>query len=756
MHKTKKLLCYLIMGMVLTLSDSLVFAAVLEGQLFERGTRKTLKDVHIFILPHKLKALTDANGNYKFENLPDGEFEIIINLPGYQKLELKDAFNAENASRKRILYLEKVSYSGFETTIVASKQRRDDSKKSLRQDQFLNLPGSGGDPVKAVQNLPGVNRVGGFSSQVVIQGSAPKDTAYNADGHNIPLVFHFGGLSSVIMPEALESVDYLSAGYGSEYSRALGGIVSLQTRKPDVSERKSKGFFFIDTLKAGGLYEAQIDEKSSFLVSGRYSYFGLILGKVLEKNEDFNLTVAPEYSDFTGIYSRKLSDSDDLKVVTLASRDYLGFLLKQPVKSEPSLRGNFNNETIFYRLIPQWSRRIDEDQNLKFSVGVGQNQVLVDIGENFFRMKSDSLTTRGEWEKKWTSAWTTQTGFDNEYSQTRYSTRLPSPSGEGGVSDPFSSSEIRETEVKGKTNDIGLYFRNEYVVGNWTALPSVRADAFSQTKEKLLSPRLGFRYKYSESLGLKAAGGIYQQAPETQETDPTFGNPDVKSPKAYHLTFGFEKDYRDGRKEGYSLNGAYFDRMFDKLVIPSAGLVLRDGQMVRENYNNQGAGRAYGIEMQLKFEEVPYTGWLSYTWSKSVRWNPYQAEYNYEYDQTHNINLVASRDLGRNWKISGRLRYVTGNPMTPIASSTFDSDNDVYIPVRGPIYSERQGPFSQLDLRFDKKFILDREIWSLYIDVQNALNQKNPEGYQYSYNYKEKEAVTGLPILPSIGIKGEF
>jgi hypothetical protein len=191
-------------------------------------------------------------------------------------------------------------------------------------------------------------------------------------------------------------------------------------------------------------------------------------------------------------------------------------------------------------------------------------------------------------------------------------------------------------------------------------------------------------------------------------------------------------------------------------VVPSQARVERDGVQVNENVSNSGGGRAYGLETQLKFENVPFTGWIAYTWSKSTRWRPNTPEYNYEYDQTHNLNLVMARDFSNNWKVSGRFRFVTGNPWTPISGATFDADNDVYIPSRGGIYSERQGDFSQLDLRFDKKYILDQAIWSVYLDIQNVLGQKNTESYQYSYNYKEKEAVSGLPLLPSLGVKGEF
>ncbi|MBL7670550.1 MAG: carboxypeptidase-like regulatory domain-containing protein [Bdellovibrionaceae bacterium] len=728
----------------------------LGGRLFEKGTRKPLREVSIFLLPHKLKAVTESNGYFKFLQVPFGEYEIIVNQAGYQKLEKGGVLTVENPSQSQTLFLEKSSYNTFETTIVGAKSRRDDSQKSLKQEEFLSLPGAGGDPVKAVQNLPGINRVSGFSSQVVIQGSAPKDTTYAADGHRIPLVFHFGGLSSVIMPEALETVDYLSAGYGSEYSRALGGVISLQTRKPDIKERESKGFFFVDTLKAGGLFESKIDEKSSFLVSGRYSYIGLFLAKATEKNSDLNLTVAPEFSDFTGIYHRELNPGENLKIVTVASHDTLGFLFKQPAKSDPTLRGNFRNETTFYRLIPQWSRQIDDTQAVKLSFGLGRDQISVDVGQNYFYLISDTLTTRGEWEKKWSELWITHLGFDNSYGRAAVKIRLPAPQSEGGVSNPLASSEVRETTISGKINNVGIYFRNELKHEKLTTLPALRVDSFSQTKEVLLSPRLGFRYLVSESLSFRTAGGLYYQPPEPQESDATYGNPGIKAPRAVHFMLGFEKDLKEGRTDGLSLSGGFFDRWFNKLVVPSQARVERDGVQVNENVSNSGGGRAYGLETQLKFENVPFTGWIAYTWSKSTRWRPNTPEYNYEYDQTHNLNLVMARDFSNNWKVSGRFRFVTGNPWTPISGATFDADNDVYIPSRGGIYSERQGDFSQLDLRFDKKYILDQAIWSVYLDIQNVLGQKNTESYQYSYNYKEKEAISGLPLLPSLGVKGEF
>ncbi|MCB0368503.1 MAG: TonB-dependent receptor, partial [Bdellovibrionales bacterium] len=217
-----------------------------SGQILERGTQIPLKEVNVYLLPVKAKTQTDLKGQFRFENIPSGEYQLVLNVSGYKKYETPIQIS-ENDSGSQF-YVEKESYLSFETTVVGEKNKRDLSQKTLTQEQFLSLPGSGGDPVKAVQNLPGVNRVQGFSSQVVIQGSEPKDTSYTLDGHDIPIVFHFGGLSSVVMPEALEQVDYLSAGYGVEYSRATGGIIGLKTKTPSSGERKSKSFFFADNL----------------------------------------------------------------------------------------------------------------------------------------------------------------------------------------------------------------------------------------------------------------------------------------------------------------------------------------------------------------------------------------------------------------------------------------------------------------------------------------------------------------------------
>lgn len=729
----------------------------ISGVVLEKGRKVKLSDVKVFILPDKLSATTDKNGEFKIEGITTLESQLVINAGGFVRLE--KSFQLQDSVQGLTLYLEKDNLTAdIEIDVVDSSLKRDQSRKTLSRKQIFEMPGANGDPVKAVQNLPGVNRTQGFSSQIVIQGADPKDTSYDFEGHEIPIVFHFGGLSSVVMPEAVDSVDFYSAGYQADRSRALGGMISLKSRNPEVQDRDSKGLFYVDNLSAGGLYESKINDHSSYLISGRYSYVGFFLKTAFKDNDALDLTVAPEFMDITSVYQNKLSEKENLKVSFLGSRDKLAFVFSEPVRENPAIRGNFSNTVQFFRIIPQYSIQLDEKNIFKTSLGIGKDQLAVDIGERYFKLDTTALTTRGEWEHQFSEKLISQLGWDNIYSTADVSFKVPIRRSSGGVDNPVSAGDDRMAEIKdSKVSNLGLYLRTEYKLNDQLKLiPNFRFDRFSQTKESFFLPRLAAQYNLDEYRFYKAAVGQYAQNPEPQESGSEYGNPDIKAPRAVHYTLGYEHDFKRGDKTGTSMAVNSFYRDFSKLVVQSSNTIVRDGATVYEVVNNDGTGKAYGAEFSAKYTKDQIMASLSYTYTKSLRTSPGLGEYQFEYDQTHNLNLISSYEFANQWKLSGRYRYVTGNPFTPITGSIYDADNETYFPIRGAIYSERNKAFQQLDLRVDKKFILDREIWSIYLDIQNILNIKNPEGFQYSYDYSQKIDVMGLPPIPALGLRGEF
>ena len=99
---------------------------------------------------------------------------------------------------------------------------------------------------------------------------------------------------------------------------------------------------------------------------------------------------------------------------------------------------------------------------------------------------------------------------------------------------------------------------------------------------------------------------------------------------------------------------------------------------------------------------------------------------------------------------------MTGTPYTPVVGSTFASDSNTYQPTFGGINSLRNGPEHQLDIRIDRFFKFKTWRLSVYLDVANVYFNAPTVDYDYSYDYSEREEITGLPILPSFGIRGEL
>lgn len=713
------------------------------GTLLEKGTRKPLKDVSIFVLPNKLKSITNDKGNFVFDSGLSGECTVVVNLSGYEKLERKTDCGKVN---DLIYYLEKKYYTTFETTVTGKVNKRDDQAQSLTQEEFIKAPGSfGGDPVRAAQNLPGVAATGG-SAQIIVQGASPDDTGYLINGHRVPLVFHFGGLSSVIIPEAVDRVELLPSGYGPEYSRATGGIIGLTTKVP--KDDRTHGMAYVDLLNTGGLVEGPINEKSSYFVGGRYSYIGQVLKAVAKENEDFELTAAPTYYDFTSIYKNQLNEKNEFKTTFVFSKDELELILNKPAQNDPSLRGDFYNRTEFFRIIPQVITKIDGRHRMDNSLALGRDSIFVNIAGKYLDINSNVISQRSELVSEWTSTYKTFVGLDNHWSQTDVAVNLPSSYSVGGVGTPFSVGEERKFKTQESSTELGAYLRQEIKPNEdskWTFLPNLRLDHFTLNSETHLQPRLQLRYQHEPSLLLRGAWGKYVQAPLPQESSREYGNSNIRSPFAYHYMAGFTKDFREGSNQGLEFTNNYFYKELKDLVVPS----------VEKRYDNSGTGTIYGGEIQAKYRKDQWSGQFVYTYLKSTRHIPGFGTQPSEFDQTHNFNIIGAYNKER-WTFSGRFRFVTGLPYTPVNGATFDSDNDVYIPNAGRIYSERFDAFKQLDIRIDRKYIYERWILTAYVDILNVTNAKNSQNIQYSYDYKDNKKVRGLPILPTFGIKGEF
>jgi hypothetical protein len=169
------------------------------------------------------------------------------------------------------------------------------------------------------------------------------------------------------------------------------------------------------------------------------------------------------------------------------------------------------------------------------------------------------------------------------------------------------------------------------------------------------------------------------------------------------------------------------------------------------------------METLLKYKpDERFFGWVAYTLSRSIRQeSPDSEEYLFQFDQTHNLIVLGSYRLGRGWEFGARFRVVTGPLDTPVVQppslpALYAADAGAYAPLEGKPFSERLPLFHQLDLRIDKRWQMKGWKLSAYLDVQNVYNNAAAEGVVYNYNFSQKQLQTGIPIIPSIGLRGEL
>jgi hypothetical protein len=267
-----------------------------------------------------------------------------------------------------------------------------------------------------------------------------------------------------------------------------------------------------------------------------------------------------------------------------------------------------------------------------------------------------------------------------------------------------------------------------------------------------VSPRVSARYDIVHDFPrttVKGGAGIFYQPPQFQETDAKFGSPGLESNRAFHYSLGFEQEIT--RPIEVSVEGFY--KKLDHLVSRQAST----GQTAYL-YGNQGKGYVVGGEVLLKYKpDARFFGWLAYTLSRSVRQNPPDyATTLFQFDQTHIMTVLGSYRLGRGWEFGARFRLVSGSLYTPTLLGVLSTDAGAYGPFEGTPFSRRLPMFHQLDLRVDKRWKFTDWSFSTYLDVQNAYNRANPEDLTYNYNYSQSQVQAFLPIIPSIGVRGEF
>lgn len=711
---------------------------------------------------------TGESGDFAFRDVPAGKYKIVVQAPGFEELSVEEEVTA--GDRTEVKYRLLPSGEGLEVLVRGARPPREVTKRTLQAREINRIPGTNGDALRSIQSLPGVARPPGLAGLLIVRGSGPQDTFTSIDGTFVPLIYHFGGLSSVVPTELLEKIDFYPGNFGAEYGRVMGGIVDAGVRSPK-SDGKYHGLAQADFIDARFLFEGPIPYLKgwTFTAAARRSYIDAWLGPVLTE-AGAGVTQAPVYYDYQLIVEKRPTESSRFRAAIFGSDDALEVIVKEPVPGEPALAGNVGLGTAFQRIQLQYDNDFTADDRLRALFALGQDDIRFGVGSFYFLLNLKTISGRLEYTNKLSKGVRLNTGLDvlGGYYTTRVRIPAPSPPGQP-ANQPFSTRTARELESSGWGVGPAAYMELEIVPSPRARIvPGLRADYITTTEHFDISPRVTARYDVFEGFPrttAKAGAGFFHQPPQFQESVPPFGTPGLQSNRAIHYALGVEQEIT--RHIETSVEGFY--KQLDNLIIgkPSAaGTTLE--------YSNVGRGYVVGSEVLLKYKpDERFFGWLAYTLSRSTRVDgPGQPERLVNFDQTHIMTVLGSYQLGEGWEIGGRFRLISGNLITPnVCDPSAGSEgcdptrtNGLYHAASGaytPIPfaqpgSERLPLYHTLDIRVDKRWKYKTWQLSAYLDIQNVYNHQNVEGVAYNYNYTQRQYVQGLTALPSAGVRADF
>ncbi|WP_449400024.1 TonB-dependent receptor plug domain-containing protein [Chryseobacterium wanjuense] len=249
-----------------------------------------------------------------------------------------------------------------------------------------------------------------------------------------------------------------------------------------------------------------------------------------------------------------------------------------------------------------------------------------------------------------------------------------------------------------------------------------------------LEPRLMLKYDFNDKNSIRTGYTRNTQNIQTLGTNGTDLTNDIwinlrKPEIADQVNFGYTRKLGDS----YELNTEVFYKKMSNLVDYKDDI---EGSLVDDLESNllfNGKGRAYGLEIMAKKTRGRFTGWVSYTLSKSQRkidgindgeW------YNARYDRTHNLSIVANYDLSPRWSLSGAFVYNTGNAVT-LPVGKYEIDSQTYLQY-GKRNDGRMPAYHRMDLNLtyesssQKRF---KSSWSF--GVYNVYGRKN--AYRLSF-----------------------
>ncbi|MEQ9406047.1 MAG: TonB-dependent receptor [Cyclobacteriaceae bacterium] len=751
----------------------------LNGLIKDAETGEHLIGASIQIDESDVGAVSNGYGYYSL-TLEEGDYDIMVSHIGYKTvktdIELSKNTFLSISAKPRIFQLEEVEVSSISGDINISSTIPSISRLSIG-DESGQIPYFLGE-VDVIQNAllqPGIKTVGEDASGIHIRGGGADQNLILLDEATIYNPNHFYGLISVFNPEAINDVRILRGFIPPSYGGRASSVIEVRQKEGNTNRLSYSGG--IGVLSARGLIEGPIKKgTSSFLASARQSLLNLSIDDFASTSvrrnrirfQDINLKInsrpnerntyylsgyfgndrntagfnsirnwgnrmvnfrwnhifAPKlfsnFSAFVSEYIYRIESSDEEFAFVSKSR-----IVDYSVKADLSYVFNPNNElnfgfsSIFHRLKPGDREPIDIDAANK---------------TNTIRLDPEHGLESAFYISQQTKAGPVSFNYGLRYSAFHNfgpeDVRIYAPDG------PISDSTVIDTLFFGKNELIKLHQNLEpRIAVNWqlNSSTSIKA-AYSKTAQYL--------HLISNTLA-PAPTDIWKLS-------DTYIPPSV----THQYTLGFYKNFREDKWET-NFEVYYKDNLKDFAYRNGADLIFN------ENIETElliGRGRSYGLELYISKKYGKFTGWLSYTLSRSetrLEEDNQSAYVLNNFDKTHDLSTTVVTKISDRLSISGNFLFATGIPLT-LPSDKYVFENNL-VPHFADRNASRLPNYHRLDLSLkwegrrlkkDGSERKNRDFW--IFTIYNAYARQNVN----SYFFRQSETNPGLGEVVQYSIFG--
>lgn len=730
----------------------------------------------IHIVEEKRNIMTDSLGYYDVE-LKAGNYTFLISAVGMNTLR-----KSVKANKNHTVDFDLEDSANNLDEIVISTTRDDRSLASpqmgaerLTMKAIKNIPLIFGerDVMKAIQLLPGIKSAGEGGAGIYVRGGSADQNLVLMDDVPVYNAAHLLGFFSTFNPDAVEDITVYKTGMPSQYGGRLSSVLDIKMRQGDAEKFSASGGIGLISSKL--TLEGPIKkEKSSFLVSARRTYVDALLK--LSPDSTINQNTMYFY-DINGRADFQLGENDKLTFSGYLGSDKLGIA--------KTFGLSWGNAIASAQWKHQYSSKLNSStiasftryQNkIEINTGIDNVQIYSQLNDwalkhNFFWQASDKNLVKFGFNSIYHKVTPGEISSEgpSSYNPVNYHERF---SLENAV---FASSDWQATE---KLNiGFGVRLTGFSVLGGGDFLTvdpngNVTNSTYYKKGEVVktylnLEPRLSLSYLLNAQSSVKAsyvrnAQNMHMISNSTSSRPSDKWLPSslmVKPEVSGQFAVGY---YRNLFDNAFELNVESYYKTMDNQID------YRDGAETfnSDNIETQllyGIGRAYGLEVLFKKKKGDFTGWLSYTLSKTERqidginggkW------YNARQDRTHEVALVGSYQLNKRWSLSASWIYYTGDAITfPTGKYNMDGQVFFYYTDRN---TYRMPPYHRLDLGANLQLKKRKNFSSeLSFSLYNAYGRKNA----YMINFREAEndpsrtevvRTTLFQFLPSVSYNFKF